>query len=299
MLTSIIICTKDRKEDLFKTIESIKAQTWKPDELIIIDASNKENFKEELLKTFDSLNIKYLRTPPGLTKQRNLGVQVSSGDIVVFFDDDVILNRDYLSYIMAIFTDDRENKVGGVMGKIININTNSLRFKLIQLYSKIFFLTSEGNGKLKLSGFPTHPFTLNFDKPSEVEVLSGCQMAYRREVFQYEMFDELFSTYSYLEDVDFSYRIFKRGYKLIYQPKALIEHRTSSISRLPKRERKKMFIINYFYLLKKICQPNFVKWLCFIWAQIGLFIQACISLKLENILGILDGWKSILIKNQR
>jgi len=34
--------------------------------------------------------------------------------------------------------------------------------------------------------------------------------------------------------------------------------------------------------------------LCFILAQIGLFIQACLSFKLGNILGILAGWKKLI-----
>jgi len=296
MKTSIIICTKDRKDDLFKAIRSIEAQTRIPDELIIVDASISQDFRSELLETFNRINIKYLHASPGLTKQRNLGIRASSGDIIVFFDDDVILHTEYLFYIEKVFAEDLENKIGGAMGKIININKNSLRFKLNQLYSKIFFLTSEGNGKLKSSGLPTHPFTLHSKNPIEVEVLSGAQMAYRREIFKYEMFDEKLSTYSYLEDVDFSYRIFKRGYKLIYQPKALIEHMVSLVSRLPKKEKKKMLIINHFYLFKKNCHPTFIKWVFFVWAQIGLFILACSSMKSENILGILGGWKEIIIK---
>ena len=299
MKISVIICTKDRKDDLFKAIKSIEEQHRLPDELIIVDASANQNFKSELLKTFNKLNIKYLHTNPGLTKQRNLGIRASSGDVVVFFDDDVVLNSKYLFYIEKVFVDDLENKIGGAGGKIINVNKNSLRFKLDQLYSKIFFLTSEGDGKLKVSGLPTHPFTLNCDNPIEVEVLSGAQMAYRREVFKNEIFDETLSTYSYLEDADFSYRVFKRGYKLIYQPKALIQHLVSSVSRLSRRKKKKMFAMNHFYLFKKNCHPTFSKWIFFVWAQIGLCLQACISMKLENIFGILDGWREIIINKQR
>lgn len=295
MTTSTIICTKDRKDDLFRAIKSIEVQTRTPDELIIVDASINQDFKSELLETFNKLNIKYLHTNPGLTKQRNLGIQASSGDIIVFFDDDVILNSQYLFYIEKIFIEDSENKIGGAMVKFIDANKSSLGFKLDQLYSKIFFLTSEGDGKLKPSGFPTHPFTLNYDNPIEVEVLSGAQMAYRREVFKYEMFDETLSNYSYLEDADFSYRVFKKGYKLIYQPKALIEHVVSPASRLSEREKKKMLIINHYYLFKKNCNPTFSKWIFFIWAQIGLFLQACIFMKLENIFGILGGWREIII----
>ena len=85
MKTSIIICTKDRKDDLFKAIRSIEAQTRIPDELIIVDASISQDFRSELLETFNRINIKYLHASPGLTKQRNLGIRASSGDIIVFF----------------------------------------------------------------------------------------------------------------------------------------------------------------------------------------------------------------------
>lgn len=295
MAISVIICTKDRKNDLFQAIRSIESQTRLPDELIIVDASTSQDYKNDLLNKFKKLDIKYLHTGPGLTKQRNLGILASSGELIIFFDDDVILEPEYIFFIEQIFLNDVENKIGGAMGRITNIKKKTLFFNLIQFFSKIFLLTSEGDGTLKISGLPTHPFTLNYNRPIEVEVLSGCQMAYRQEVFKHEKFDEFLSSYSYLEDVDFSYRIFKRGYKLIYQPKALIEHKIAPQSRIPKKEKKKMFILNHCYLFKKNCDPTLIKWILFLWVQIGLFIQVCISAKSENILAVLEGWRGLII----
>jgi len=297
MKISAIICTKDRKEDLFRVIESVMEQSRRPDELIIVDAGSSQDLKNVLAESFPKLSIKYFHVGSGLTRQRNFGIGKSSGNMIVFFDDDVILDRNYLFYTEEVFARDLGNKTGGAMGKITNINNDSLKFKLMQLYSKIFFLTSEGRGKLKPSGLPSHPFTLDCEEPMEVEVLSGAQMAYRREVFEHEKFDETLSAYCYLEDVDFSYRIFKRGYKLIYQPKALIKHMASPTSRLPKKEKSRMFVVNHFYLFKKNCNPVFHKWIFFVWSQAGLFIQSCLSLRTENVFGILEGWKEIIANN--
>ena len=90
---SAIICTKDRKNDLAKLIKSLRKQTILPNELIIIDASKDK-------KTYELINekckdekyyIKYIKSNPGLTRQRNIGVKESKCRLLLFLDDDVVL----------------------------------------------------------------------------------------------------------------------------------------------------------------------------------------------------------------
>jgi len=293
MKISIIICTKDRKTDLFRAIKSIENQSRKPDEIVIVDASTNQDFRKELIETFKDLNISYLHMEPGLTKQRNRGIKVSTGDVVLFLDDDVVLESNYLAQIENLFIADNNKLVGGAMGRIINIDNRSLKFRMYQLFAKVFLLTSEGNGKIKLSGLPTHPFTVRYSRPVEVEVLSGAQMAYRREVFKKNLFDEVLQGYCYMEDVDFSYRVSKE-FKLVYEPRALIKHMASPSNRLLRREKKKMFVLNHYYLFRKNCHPSLIKWIAFGWSQVGQLILGIFLFDGKSLLGMLDAWRDII-----
>lgn len=47
MITSVLICTKDRREDLLSAIESIMAQSLLPNEIVIVDAGSTEGLEKE------------------------------------------------------------------------------------------------------------------------------------------------------------------------------------------------------------------------------------------------------------
>ena len=98
---SIIICTKDRPDELSECVGSIQRQSVKPGEIIIVDASNSDETKNlcQVWRNRDLLRIKYIRSKPHLTHQRNLGVASSVGKFIFFFDDDVVLDEGYLENI--------------------------------------------------------------------------------------------------------------------------------------------------------------------------------------------------------
>ena len=72
-----------------RTLASIESQSMLPDEVVVVDSSADGQVKEVVVRS--SLPTLYIHSDPGLTRQRNKGVTASSGDILVFLDDDVEL----------------------------------------------------------------------------------------------------------------------------------------------------------------------------------------------------------------
>lgn len=244
-----IICTKDRPDDILRLLKALTEQYRQPNEVIIVDASFEDTLEDVLYVQKDTghtqfpFRLVYIHSEPGLTKQRNIGVKASKADILVFLDDDTLPDRFYLSYLEKVFEEDEGHEIGGAMGRITEergSKWDTFLRKLAIYYARLFLLTRPGVGRIQISGFPTHPFLNNSSKGRlDVEVLSGANMAYRRQVFeQGYWFDEWFSSYSYMEDVDFSYRV-SRCWRLVYEPKALIRHLVSPSARLRRREKKK------------------------------------------------------------
>jgi glycosyltransferase involved in cell wall biosynthesis len=289
---SVIVCTRNRAKDIASLLESLCGQSRLPDELIIVDASDNCDTKNLLKQKRDRLPFDgvYKSTAPGLTRQRNIGISISRGKYLFFFDDDVVLDSEYISVIEQTFAECRAKNIGGMTGRITNINQD---LKLSdKIFKKIFFLSDFGKGKVKLSGFPS----LKIDeKPAYVEILSGCNMVYTKEVSSQFRFDETLDSYSYMEDIDFSYRVGKK-YLLYYQPKAKLGHYPTAYKTYDSRTLRKMMIQNHRYLFNKN-QPRCLPYILSHWISIFgvLFYNLIIQRDMSAGLGIIEGLKEPII----
>ena len=278
---SIIICTKDRPSDVRQVIQSILHQSILPGEVLVVDSSSDKETKllAEQLDKKVQMEFKYFHTKPSLTYQRNYGVKYSKGKIILFLDDDVILEKDYLYEILNIFTKDTNKEIYGVDGCIINESKKNF-FK--KLFYRLFMLTRyDGNGKMQPSGFPAY-LNSNYRGNKKVDMLCGCA-AYRKELFDQLKFDENLSGYATMEDDDFSYRV-SRKYILIRNQKARLFHKKSSMGRPDKKNILKLRILNHEYFFRKNMNESIFQKICFIWSNIGLLIQGTVmSLKDMNL----------------
>jgi GT2 family glycosyltransferase len=288
---SVVIPTKGRIREVCLCIKSILNQSFLPDEILVIDSSEKPTLGRILKEKFHSkkTEIKYIHLRASLTAARNFAIDNSLGDIIFFFDDDVVLDRDYIKEVMKIFRSDEDEIVGGVTGRIINVKRfdKSLR----NFFRRLFFLGYFGDGKVLPSGNPTSVQGLN--KITETNFLHGCSAAYRKKVFKHFRFDEKLgklSGYCYMEDVDFSYRVSQR-YKLIYTPFAKLEHLKSLSSRINIILANRQYIVNYFYLFRKNVPKHFLNVVAFYVSVFGLILRSLFRRNSRELIGILLGLK--------
>ena len=294
---SVVIATKNRLKDIIKCIESILIQTLLPDEIVIVDASDTQELKSRI-KEFkaEKTKIIYLHTRAGMTYQWNIGVKNSFGDIIFILDDDTILEKDFIKEIVNVFENDKERKIGGVCGDIINVGNiktknrsvmHSLKGTISIILATIFFHITIGNGKFRLSGFPTHRYGTN--KIANVEFLPGGLTAYRKEVFKEFMFDE---NIRFMADDEFSYRV-SRKYQNVYTPYARLVHNFSPIARENIYLRRKLFIESYCHHFKKNLPQTFKHKFAFYMSIYGLFVMEIIGMvrtrNADGLKGLKDG----------
>lgn len=291
---SVVVPTKNRFHDIIKCIESIEVQTLLPDEIVIVDSSVTTELKSNLDDLLhDKIAFKYIHALLSLTQARNVGIKESTGDIIIFLDDDVILNKDYIKEIMHIFNNDLEKKVGGVTGNIMENNEIQNRSfkrligsKIMNLLPTIFFLFKYSDGKFQPSGWPTF---VRSDKIAEIECLSGANMAFRREIFDELKFDENLHGYSFMEDDDISYRVSQK-YQNVYTPFAKLIHNASPAARDKDYARMMMMMIeNHYYLFKKNFPQDFKHKFAFWWSVVGSFVEAIIGRNKEGMKGLMNG----------
>ena len=295
MKVSVIIPTKNRFDHLIRTVKSLLAQSVLPYEIIVVDdGSEKEIYDknktclQNLMIESNKRRIFYLKgTEKGANSARNMGINKARGEIILFLDDDVILDKDYIKAILEVYL--KYPFVGGVGGIIQNYPKTCL---VERLFKKIFFLSQSSHNKAYLlpSGYPCHLESCN--KITEVEVLSGCNMSYKKEVFRDFYFDENLKGYAYLDDVDFSYRV-SRKYKLVITPNAKLIHNTIRKSTNEKYHEIKIY---YHYLIfNKLLTKNARTIAAFYISLLGNFIQSTSASLVYRKIGPIKGFfKGIL-----
>lgn len=306
MRTSVIIPTYNRPEELRRCIESIIGQTVKPDELIIVD----DGYLDELpcLNECENAGICYIylrKEPPGLTASRNAGINKASGDIVFFFDDDVVLFPDYFQETLNIYFKDTDGKVGGVGGAIDNNKPLRITDKVRRLFERLFLVTGSREGEVLSSGFCTNfgDTDTPIGEPAYVDFLSGGVSSFRKEVFKEFQFNtDHYLRYGMGEDKDFSYRVSKK-YRLVYTPRARLLH-LESPAMSPNLYRKARMYINFVHIFFRdnVCRSP-LHWVVFYYALTGYTLSKALILlispnknKYYFFKGVLAGISDVILK---
>jgi len=118
---SIYIPAFNAEKTIKKTIISVKNQSYKFDEIIIID-DNSNDSTNKILKEFKDIKIIKNETNRGLGYNRNLGIKLSQNDIVASIDADVVLDPKWLEIMIKNFEKNNETMFGGKMTEKLLIN---------------------------------------------------------------------------------------------------------------------------------------------------------------------------------
>lgn len=107
MNISVIVSSYDRPDLVRKSLLSLNSQTLKPSEVVVADDGSRENIIDRLRQLRPQLDFKRLafvsHRDAGfrLAKSRNNGVRASTGDLLVFTDQDIVFTSDYLRVVSA------------------------------------------------------------------------------------------------------------------------------------------------------------------------------------------------------
>lgn len=299
---SIVICTLNNLVGLEKCITSITQQTLKPNEIIIVHGAMDREIEESITKRIQHIlqsnliTLKYIKTIKSLVLQRNIGIDNSGGDVIVFLDDDVILDKNYFYYLLEAYQSKWNESIGGVQGTIVE-GLKKKPWQPNEVYKKIFLLGGmTGSGRLLPSANPS--FCGNPKKIKKVDIFNGCMMSFRRAVLLENRFDANFKEFWICDDVELSYRI-SRKYHLYQTPLAQLNHISSTPNYEGHRKIARMAVHNRLYIFRLYFSDTIISWILYFWSNIGeLFYRIVLSIKIRNtgpLSGFLEGWKLIFL----
>jgi glycosyltransferase involved in cell wall biosynthesis len=215
---SVIVCTYNRSDYILKALNSLAQQTLPAHqyEIIIVNNNSTDN-TDALCQTFlqeqQQQNCFYfIEIQQGLSYARNRGIAESSGDILVFMDDDAQADENYLQEICRFFetTPDAEACGGRIYPDFESKRPEWMSHFLLPLTSTI----DMGN-------------KINLFKGTKYPV--GANMAFKKDVFQqYGMFNpDLGRKGNNLdgsEEKDIFLKLKKENKKIYYLPFAIVNH---------------------------------------------------------------------------
>lgn len=213
MKISVIISTYsiDRIKLVKNTVNSLIDQTLKPDEILLVLDSN-----DELIRFYKSNVPKFVKIidsgTTGLSNARNAGIKHAVGEIVAFIDDDAEADLHWLETISKNFEKEDVLVVGGIVKPIW---PNKRPFWFPEELDWIVGCTYKGH----------------VENPSVVRNPIGCNMAFRKDVFEKVGYFRLdIGRYGKklmdAEEVEISMRIKKNfpNSKILYDPENIVYH---------------------------------------------------------------------------
>ncbi|AKB17616.1 glycosyltransferase family 2 protein [Methanosarcina sp. WWM596] len=279
MKISVVIPTYNRSEELKSAVESVLDQSTPANEIIVVDNGN-DSKTEDILQFYSNnksnTQIRYLKNHVNsVSVARNIGGQNAQGDIIFFLDDDDKFDTYYIEEIIQIYSDCPNALIvqGNLAKEISKSNIIILWNNIWNLYSKFFYIFSFSKNMKKVLPSGKNVSPSYCDKVINCQWASGGCSSVKKKVFNEFLYDNNLIKYSYGEDVDFSYRIYKKYPQSIYlAPKAKLLYKGSFNKGTPLKQAIIMEkAYNLYFVSKNLGKP--INYILFFWSEIGMFLQ--------------------------
>ena len=205
---TLIIPMYNEEKIIKEKIENTSQLDYPGDRLkiILLDDHSTDNSKDISLRTIQeqSLNVRVIESKGGKGKARALNWIFPSleSEITVISDADALLKEDSLLHIAKNFAD---ANIGGVTGKIV-ILSDRTRLSKSQEDSYRFYFDIWRLGESKIQS---------------VSVCNGPLMSFRTDLLKKIEVDPD----AYADDSDILFKIIRLGYRVIYNPNAIVYER--------------------------------------------------------------------------
>jgi hypothetical protein len=240
-VVSVIILTWNSERYIEKCVNSIYNSVGDERdsiEIIVVDNGSSDSTSKilERLKS-NNVNFKYILLDKnfGTTFPRNLAIKRSKGDFILVLDSDTEIRGRSIDTLLETLNDKDYANVG-IVGPRLLYTDGLVQYsckKLPNITVKIFKFI--GNKYLRNIAeewelYDSRIYSLDFHEIIEVDYcISACWLVRRKALDEVGLFDgKIF--YS-PEDIDLCVRMWLKGWKVVYNPNAIVIHYTQRLSR--------------------------------------------------------------------
>jgi glycosyltransferase involved in cell wall biosynthesis len=223
IFVSVIIPTYNRVDVLELCLNSILEQTLSSQnyEVIIVDDCSKDSTEEVCNRySLEYNNVVYIRNQfnQGLATTRNNGIEISKGDMLIFLDNDLIVNNDYIEQHLTKHRSCNFEKIAIVSN--ITYKPEFLKQSNFGQYIQSRAIGYRSDEYMK--GIDINDLSGNF-------FAGGGSSCLKKFVIENGKFNQSLKKYG-LEDELFGFHFKKNGGRIIYHHDAKVIHYDNKIS---------------------------------------------------------------------
>jgi len=213
-MVSIIILSYNTENLLEKCLTSIYEKVKDLSfEIIVVDNASSDNSVTMIQKKFSKVQLIQSPDNLGFAKGVNLGARRARGEYLLLLNSDIEVISTELKDLFTYLQNNEDVAVIG--GKLDNADGSTSRsygsfYELKEVARMLFVKESKVEG-------------ISSQRPVEVDWVSGGFMAIKKKIFdELKGLDPKF--FMYIEDMEFCYRVNKKGLKVLYNPNIDIKH---------------------------------------------------------------------------
>lgn len=248
---SVIIPVYNRPDEVDELLDSLSKQSRSNFEVVIVEDGSTVPCKEVVERYANLLDIKYIyKDNEGRSIARNVGIEASTGDYLVFFDSDCVIPPQYFEVLDKALEDNPVDCFGGPDAAHESFSDTQ---KAIN-YAMTSFWTTGGirGGKVQLEKFVPRTFNTGFSR-AVYERVGG--------------FREMFS-----EDIDMSTRIKNAGFTIALIREAFVYHKRRVDF---KKFLRQVYVFGMSRITLKLLYPGSLK---IVHTLPALFTMGCVAL---------------------
>jgi glycosyltransferase involved in cell wall biosynthesis/GT2 family glycosyltransferase len=206
---SVVINTDNRLDYLKRTIDGLRYSKHRDFEVCVVSGPTPDGTREYLDLIKGEVKIAFCPERI-LSMSRNIGIAMSSGDVVCFIDDDAVPEAEWLSDLAAAYDDDEVGAAGGFV-----YDNTGVKFQARYVTTNRL-------------GYPTDWASpaphINFPHALDYPHLLGTNCSFRRSaLLEIGGFDEEYEYF--LDETDVCCRINDAGYRIVQLPQAFVHHK--------------------------------------------------------------------------
>jgi GT2 family glycosyltransferase len=287
---SVTICSWNTRDDLRACLASLHNVRDEAEfEVIVVDNNSNDKSAEMVAEEFPWVRLEPMPRNLGFAGGHNHAIAIRNAPHAFPLNSDTIVHAGALRKVLDFA---HAHPDYGMIGpKLLNPD-GSLQFSCRRFPNPVAALfRNTPLGKL----FPNNRFTREYlmqdwdhTKPREVDWVSGAAFLVRKEVIdKIGLFDEEY--FMFCEDVDWCWRAWKAGFKVVYYPEAVITHAIGrSTDKAPNRMIGRFHRSMLRFYTKNMLPQAFVLLRPFCWlaAAFAIFLRASIFItknKIDNI----------------
>jgi glycosyltransferase involved in cell wall biosynthesis len=281
MKFSLVLATVGRKELLALFLESLKTQTCKDFELIVVD-QNKDNLIDDLIEKYrNAFSIRHIKTGElGLSHARNAGLKQAKGDLIAFPDDDCEYPERLLEDAEAFFRENEEYQI--LTGAVRDKKTGKMHGRMLREDCEI----TGGN-----------VFQTAISIAVFIRALKEGPQRFNEDMGAGKY-------YGSAEDTDYIFRLLLKGARGYYSPKKIIVHHLPEADKIGPKEIQRAysyglgmgaFFRQHLIREKNLCLiPYFIRFF-FATPAAGFFMGLPVKNKREYFRGLFWGrWTGLI-----